>query len=65
MEEKNKIINNYARSILAAAESLCDTSQILNDKEEENVATVKTLNVQLETMRSLIVLCQQELDKYK
>lgn len=65
MDEKNQVIYNYTRSISSSAQYLNDTACALNDKESENIATVKTLNVQLETLRSLIVLCQQELDKYK
>ena len=64
METKNQIIVNYARSILASSDYLSSTANSFTDSDEENKAIIKTMNVQLDGLRSLVTLLQQEIDKY-
>ena len=64
METKNAIIRNFSRSITAVAVDIETTAGTLDANEDVNKATIKTLNVLLENMRSSVVLLQQEIDKY-
>jgi hypothetical protein len=64
METKNIIIQNYAQNIIDASNSCAIVSRKLNDNEQENNATIKTLNVLIESIRSQIVLLQGEIDIY-
>lgn len=63
METKN-IINNYSVSLVTMINSLTATVNILGDNADENRATMKTLNVILESLRSQITIIQQAVDDY-
>lgn len=65
METENIIIQNYANSLVDAAAAASNKAAILSDKADENAATIKTLNVLLESVRSQTVLLQQAIDTYK
>ena len=64
MEEKDNIICVYARTIYDASNSLMNNAMTLSENKSENGAIIKTLNVQLESLRSYIVLMQQAIDAY-
>lgn len=64
METKNTIIQNYALNIIDSSNSISFVSKTLNDNNDENAATIKTLNVLLECLRSQIVLLQGVIDTY-
>lgn len=64
MEDKNIIIANYSRSLVDAANSISNIAGTLNSNENENKATIKTLNVLIESLRSQTVLIQGEIDSY-
>lgn len=64
METKNIIINNYAMALGNLVSNLAGTAGLLNDNPDENTATIKTLNVILESVRSQTVLIQGALDSY-
>lgn len=64
MEDKNIIIANYSRSLVDAANSISNIAGTLNSNENENKATIKTLNVLIESLRSQTVLLQGEIDSY-
>ena len=64
MEDKNIIIANYSRSLVDAANSISNIAGTLNSNENENKATIKTLNVLIESLRSQTVLLQSEIDAY-
>ena len=64
MEDKNIIIANYSRSLVDAANSISNIAGTLNSNENENNATIKTLNVLIESLRSQTVLLQGEIDSY-
>ena len=65
METKNIIIFNYANSLVDATSGVAGKSAMLGDNPDENVATIKTINVLLESVRSQTVLLQQAIDGYK
>ena len=65
METENIIIQNYANSLVDAVNALAIKTALLNDKPDENVATIKTLNVLIDSVRSQTVLLQQAIDNYK
>lgn len=65
MDSKNTIILNYANALVTTASNASMYAGTLGDKEDENLATIATLNVILEAIRSQTVLLQQALDKYK
>lgn len=64
MEDKNIIIAKYSRSLVDAANSISNIAGTLNSNENENKATIKTLNVLIESLRSQTVLLQGEIDSY-
>lgn len=65
METNNKIISNYANSLNNAAIIILNTVANLNDSEEENNATIRTVNVLLESLRSQTIILQNAIDNYK
>ena len=65
METKNIIIQNYANSLVDAANATAIKTALLNDNPDENAATIKTLNVLIDSVRSQTVLLQQAIDNYK
>ena len=65
METNNTIIQNYANSLVDAATYTANKTSALGDNPEENMATIKTLNVLLDSVRSQTVLLQQAIDNYK
>lgn len=65
METKNVIVYNFAVAVLNAANSIVGSAGSLSDNADENKATIKTLNVLVESLRSQTVLLQSELDKYE
>lgn len=64
METKNKIIQNYAGSLMNAVNAVCTETSMLAENKEENDATIKTLNVLVESIRSQTVILQQAIDEY-
>ena len=64
METKNKIIQNYAGSLMDAVNSVCVSASTLAENKDENDATIKTLNVLVESVRSQTVILQQAIDNY-
>lgn len=64
METENKIIQNYAGSLMDATNVVFSTTTQLADNKEENDAIIKTLNVLVESVRSQTVILQQAIDKY-
>jgi hypothetical protein len=64
METKNIIINNYARSLIDAANAFSMTAANLGTNADENAATIATLNVLLDSVRAQTVLTQRALDEY-
>lgn len=64
METKNLIISNYANALVNMCGAFSGTALTLNTNNDENAATIKTLNVLLESVRSEIVLIQSALDSY-
>ena len=65
METENIIIQNFANSLVDAAVATSNKAAILSDNANENAATIKTINVLLESVRSQTVLLQQAIDAYK
>lgn len=65
METENIIIQNFAQSLVDAAIAASNKAAILSDSADENAATIKTMNVLLESVRSQTVLLQQAIDAYK
>ena len=64
METKNIILNNYSIALNNITNNYINVVSTLNDNADENAATIKTLNVIIESLRSQTVLIQQEIDKY-
>lgn len=65
METNNIIIQNFANSLTEAADSVTKKALLLSDNAMENMATIKTLNILLESVRSQTVILQQAIDEYK
>lgn len=64
METKNAIIRNYADALVIGTNDIITCAANLNDSLDENKATIATLNVLVEAIRSHTVLLQQAIDKY-
>lgn len=64
METKNIILSNYATALMNMVSNFAITINTLGDNMDENAAIVKTINVQLESVRSEIVLIQGAIDSY-
>ena len=64
METKNKIIQNYAGSLMDATNAVLMSTNALADNKDENDAIIKTLNVLIESVRSQTVILQQAIDAY-
>lgn len=64
METKNIIIANYGGALSNIVGNLNIAIAGLNDNPDENAATIKTINVLLESVRSQTVLLQQAVDSY-
>ena len=65
METNNTIIQNFANSLVDATGAVAVKASILDKNAEENAATIKTINVLIESVRSQTVLLQQAIDAYK
>ena len=64
METKNIILANYSTALTNIVGNFTINIGTLNDNPDENIATIKTANVLLESIRSQVVLIQQALDEY-
>lgn len=64
METKNVILANYGGALSNIVGNLNIAISGLNDNADENAATIKTVNVLLESVRSQTVLLQQAVDSY-
>ena len=64
METKTVIIQNYAHNIVDAAGAISQSASYFVNNEDENAATIKILNVLVESLRSQTVLLQSALDSY-
>lgn len=64
MGTKNIIINNFAGSLTNMSSAVMNTASMLNDNMDENTATIATINVLLDSVRSQTVLLQNALDNY-
>lgn len=64
MKTKNIIIQNYARFIVDASNAIAGTVLAMSENVDENIETIKTVNVLLESLRSEIVLMQNVVDHY-
>lgn len=65
METKNAIINNYISALTDTGEILAKNGNSLtSDNMDENTATLRTLNVLLETIRAQLVNIQNAIDTY-
>lgn len=65
METKNAIIQNLTVSLADMVRLLMDTTSKLNENLDENIAIIKTININLESLRSQIVIIQQTVDSYE
>ena len=64
METKNAIIVNYANTLSVTVHNMIDVANTMHDNADENRATLKTLNVLLESVRSQTVNIQNAVDNY-
>lgn len=64
METKNMNIRNHINALAEMISLLSISCSALNDKEDENRETIKTLNVILNSIRSETVLIQAAVDEY-
>lgn len=64
METKNVILSNYATALSNMAVNFAGTVNSLGNNADENAATIKTLNILLESVRSELVIIQGALDSY-
>lgn len=63
--DKNAILASYSSSLIDMVGSFNATvTSLLPDDEEFNKALVRTLNIQLEAVRSQTVIIQSALDSY-
>ena len=59
MDTKNEILANYARSLIESVNSVYNSVLTLGDSDELNAATIKTINILTESVRSQTVIFQQ------
>lgn len=64
METENAIIQMCAGAVAKSASDVLDASALFTDNNDENNVVVASLNVELDALRSHIVLLQQKLDSY-
>lgn len=64
METKNIILSNYATALVNLAANFSGTVNTMGDNMEQNIATVKTLNILLESVRAQTTIIQNALDTY-
>ena len=64
METKNSIIQTCAGALVDAANTILNTSKLLADNIDENMALIASMNVDVEALRAHTVLLQQKLDAY-
>ena len=64
METANINIQNFASALAAMANNVSGVAVMLNDNMDENAATIRTLNVQIESVRSELVILQNAVDSY-
>lgn len=64
METKNIILMNYGNALSNIIGNLNFAISGLNTNPDENAATIKTINVLIESVRSETVLIQNAIDEY-
>ena len=65
METKNIILGNYALALSSMVESLNEVIRTMtNDNSDENTATLRTLNVILESIKAQTLNVQNAIDLY-
>lgn len=64
METKNLIIQDFGQDLQDVVSLVVNKTYRLNDNAEENLATIRTLNALLESVRSATVTLQDAIDKY-
>ena len=65
METKNIILGNYASALSSMVESLNEVIRTMtNDNSDENTATLRTLNVILESIKAQTLNVQNAIDLY-
>lgn len=64
METKNAILVNYAQALTNTVGNILAYAGSMGDNLEENLSYIKTLDVQMESLRGQTVLLQQALDNY-
>lgn len=64
METKNIIIKNYIETLLSQVLTMQATANSLNENNDENIATMKTFNVLIESVRSQTINIQNVVDTY-
>ena len=64
MEIANIILKTYSDALTAMVGNFCGSVSTLNDNITENLAIIKTLNIQIESIRSQIAIIQGVIDKY-
>lgn len=63
--DKNSILASYSASLLGMVSAFNSmVASLVPDDEEFNKALIKTLNIQLEAVRSQTVIIQSALDTY-
>lgn len=64
METNNVIIQSLLDSLVVITQNTYGTATRLGDNEDENRATIKTLNVLIDSVRAQTVIVQQAIDSY-
>lgn len=65
METKNEILVKYAGSLVDATNAIFNIVTTLGDDTDVNLATIRTINVLTESLRSQTVIFQNAVDEYK
>ena len=64
MDEKNKVINNYAGSLATLVSNLGAALSGLGTETETNTGILKTAGILITAINSQLVILQNELDNY-
>lgn len=65
METKNEILLKYAGSLVDATNAIFNSVATLGEDADVNLATIRTINVLAESLRSQTVIFQNAVDEYK
>lgn len=65
METKNEILLMYAGSLVNATNAIFNSVATLGEDTDVNLATIRTINVLAESLRSQTVIFQNAVDEYK